>query len=202
MRYPVACGEGGGERPWAQALGGLEKSYPARLLRGWHLLSLDGPTVAAVWMWFIAREAGAGLLWRQVAAMFAAVWVIYAGDRLLDGWQYGQCETGEKIEARHRFHARHGRWFGCGMAVACGAVAWLLQGFSAGEFEGVCQGWGLRWGGGWRQSIGDRWRVPKELGVGVFFAAAVFAPMWVEGFGRACGVIGLAAVLFWSDLRG
>ena len=50
----------------------------------WHLLSLDAPTVAAVWVVFVGRSVGVRLPWVEPAAMFVAVWMIYAADRLLD----------------------------------------------------------------------------------------------------------------------
>ena len=61
-------------------------SIPVRVnaLRWWHLSSLDAPTVAALWMWFVARVFGVLLRWQEAAAMFAAVWVVYTVDRLWD----------------------------------------------------------------------------------------------------------------------
>ena len=50
----------------------------------WHLLSLDAPTVATLWTLFIARCSHLTLPWTALAAMFTAVWMIYAADRLLD----------------------------------------------------------------------------------------------------------------------
>ena len=60
---------------------------PARVtspLALWHLLSLDAPTVAALWTYFIARANHVQLSYAVPAAMFLAVWLIYAADRLLD----------------------------------------------------------------------------------------------------------------------
>jgi hypothetical protein len=50
----------------------------------WHLLSLDAPSVAALWTYFLARSVGLHLPWTAPVAMFVAVWMIYAADRLLD----------------------------------------------------------------------------------------------------------------------
>jgi hypothetical protein len=50
----------------------------------WHLLSLDAPTVAALWTWFVARSLHIALPWTLPLAMFLAVWLLYAADRLLD----------------------------------------------------------------------------------------------------------------------
>ena len=50
----------------------------------WHLLSLDAPTVAALWTWFIARANHIRLPLASPVAMALAVWMLYAADRLLD----------------------------------------------------------------------------------------------------------------------
>jgi hypothetical protein len=60
---------------------------PHSVLALWHLLSLDAPTVAALWTVIIAHCAGLTLGWTAPAAMFVAVWMIYAADRLLDSRQ-------------------------------------------------------------------------------------------------------------------
>lgn len=65
----------------------LVSSHPRRRyspLAMWHLLSLDAPSVAALWTVFIAHVSGVALPWTSSAAMFLAVWIIYAADRLLD----------------------------------------------------------------------------------------------------------------------
>ena len=50
----------------------------------WHLLSLDAPTVAALWTWFIAATNHIHLPLSSPLAMFIAVWTLYAADRVLD----------------------------------------------------------------------------------------------------------------------
>ena len=50
----------------------------------WHLLSLDAPTVAVLWTWFIARTNHVHLPLASLAAMALAVWILYAADRFLD----------------------------------------------------------------------------------------------------------------------
>lgn len=62
----------------------LNAVRPRTLLVYWHLLSLDAPTVAMLWTWFIAKTSGVRLPWASVFAMGVAVWVLYAADRLLD----------------------------------------------------------------------------------------------------------------------
>jgi len=139
-------------------------------LERWHLLSLDAPLVAAVWTWFTARVAGVRLPWTEIAAMFCAVWVLYAADRLLDARRLG-----EGLEERHVFHAVHRRGFLWGIAAASLAIACLLPSMTAAELRlygalgALLAGWfvAIHAGSG---------PLPKELAVGVFFAAAVFVP--------------------------
>jgi hypothetical protein len=54
--------------------------------------------------------------WEAFASLGLAVWIIYAGDRLLDVSLYGS--SGERMEARHRFHRDYARFFRIGLAVA------------------------------------------------------------------------------------
>ncbi len=139
------------------------------MLERWHLLSLDAPAVAAVWTWFVARAVGVQLPWPSVAAMFCAVWVLYAADRLLDA----RGTVG--LEARHLFHRRHRVGFRWGIAVGCGALALLLPRMSAAAVRmDVVVGALLV---GWFVVIhsGEK-PLPKEFVVGVFFAVAVFVP--------------------------
>src|ERR1700679_3918546 len=78
----------------------------------WHLLSLDAPTVATLWTIFIARCSHLTLPWTAPAAMFVAVWMIYAADRLLDARILDLSPPNNTahppdLEARHRFHHHH-----------------------------------------------------------------------------------------------
>lgn len=139
------------------------------MLAAWHLLSLDAPTVAAVWTWFVARASGVGLPWESVAAMFCAVWVLYAADRLLDA----RGTVG--LEERHLFHRRHKLGFRWGIALGSLALAALLPRMSAAAVRlDLVLGALLA---GWFAVIhsGEK-SLPKEFVVGMFFAAAVFVP--------------------------
>ena len=107
------------------------------------------------------------LLWP--VAMFLSVWVLYAGDRLLDA------RGGVGLEERHRFHGEH-RWgFAAGMLV-CGAglaaiSPWLVLPVGFVALGGAL----LVWLGVVHLHRGRA--LPKELVVGGFFAAAVFLPV-------------------------
>jgi hypothetical protein len=142
------------------------------VLEAWHLLSLDAPTVAAVWTWFVARASGLRLPWESVTAMFCAVWVLYAADRLLDA----RGTVG--LEARHLFHRRHCLGFRWGIAAGCVALALLVPRMTAAAVRldvvlgALLAGWFVV-----IHSLGSETRpLPKEFVVGMFFAAAVFVP--------------------------
>ena len=76
----------------------------------WHLLSLDAPTVATLWTWFLARCTHTPLSPVVPIAMFLAVWLLYATDRLLDTRRTTQRQSSakrEQLELRHVFHHSH-----------------------------------------------------------------------------------------------
>jgi hypothetical protein len=154
-----------------QAIAGVSTStrVSSRALAGWHLLSLDAPTVAAVWTWFVARASGVRLPWESIAAMFCAVWVLYAADRLLDA----RGTVG--LEARHLFHREHGRGFRWGIAAACVALALLLPRMSGAAVR-MDVGLGALLVGWFVVIHSGEKPLPKEFVVGIFFAAAVFVP--------------------------
>jgi hypothetical protein len=71
-----------------------------------NLLSLDAPLVALVWQLLFARCFHSE--WRAVSAVLLAitVWLIYAGDRMLDALRG---EADEAQSPRHDFYRRHWR---------------------------------------------------------------------------------------------
>jgi hypothetical protein len=147
----------------------------------WHLLSLDAPTVAAVWTVFIAHGAGLALPWTAPAAMFTAVWMLYAADRLLDARPLPNGTPPPELEERHRFHQRHRKAFLSAIVVASGALAALLDRLDPRALHLYALLATLL--AAWLLLIHARplptdtvRRLPKELAVGVFFSAAVFIP--------------------------
>ena len=155
----------------------------------WHLLSLDAPTIAALWTLFIARSVHLTLPWTAPAAMFLAVWMIYAADRLLDSrgllsgtWQTGSQAIGTLpgLEARHLFHHRHRSGFLACITAAAIALAALLPRLDPGALRlyallaTLLAVWMLLIHA--RSSPENSRRLPKELAVGLFFPAAVFIP--------------------------
>jgi cell division protein FtsW (lipid II flippase) len=135
----------------------------------WHLLSLDAPTVAALWTWFLAHCSSVALPWTASAAMFVAVWMIYAADRLLDS---------HDLEARHHFHHRHRAKFLGVILVAAIGLVYLLDRIDAPSLHlytllaTLLAAWLLLIHA---RPTSNR-RLPKEVAVGLFFPAAVFIP--------------------------
>ena len=149
------------------------------LLAWWHLLSLDAPTVSAVWTWFVARACGLHLPWTAPAAMFVAVWMLYVADRLLDARPLAGSAAPAELEERHRFHDRHRRTLLILCSVASVALALLLHWTLPAALHlytllaVLLAGWLMLIHG--RSSHASH-RLPKELAVGLFFPAAVFIP--------------------------
>ena len=155
-----------------------ENSTLIRFFHLWHLLSLDAPTVAALWTWFIPTAIHTHISAFAPLAMFLAVWVLYASDRLLDARRSGsKPSVVDDLEARHRFHDRHRSAFSIAIIATAVPLAlilphvldramhlYLILGvFLTGYFSLV--------------HITDyAYRLPKELVVGFIFAAAVFIP--------------------------
>jgi hypothetical protein len=146
----------------------------------WHLLSLDAPSVAAVWTLFLARCAGLKLPWVEPLAMFLAVWMIYAADRLLDARSLDAPQPrGDGLEQRHRFHHAHRRAFLSGIVAGALALVYLLHHTDdrALHLYALLATLLAAWllvvhASAWSRGK----RLPKEIAVGLFFAAAVFIP--------------------------
>lgn len=163
-------------------------------LAAWHLLSLDAPTVAALWTWFVARAAGVEPGRALPAAMFLAVWLLYAADRLLDAKRGAD----EELEARHRFHQRHRRAFAPAMLAAGAGLAALVPQLGGTLIRlyliagATLAAWFLRLHARGRSASR---RLPKEIAVGAYFAVAVFLPALADGRG-SCGWLLAAGLLF------
>ena len=151
----------------------------------WHLLSLDAPTIAALWTWFIASANHVRLPLSSTLAMAIAVWMLYALDRLMDARLLSadpnHCEG---LEARHYFHHRHRSAFLSGVLLASIALALLLPRIEphAIRLYLVLAGLVLTYfllihatrTAAAKQKVAQF--LPKEIAVGLFFAAATFIP--------------------------
>lgn len=174
----------------------IESANPLVL---WHLLSLDAPSVAMLWTWFIARANHVSLPPSAVVAMGFAVWLLYAADRLLDSRAASGQIAG--LEARHFFHRRHQRSFRVGICLVSLALAVLLPSLAAQSLRlyltlgaPLFAYFILIHAGPFLTQEGPR-RLPKEIAVGVFFSAAVFIPTIAREPGLRL-VLLPAAVLF------
>ena len=162
-------------------------------LARWHLLSLDAPTVAALWTWFIAASNQIHLPLTSALAMALAVWALYAADRLLDARLLDaslmdtrlmdartldtQPHLFQNLEARHYFHHRNRTFFLTGIVLASITLAFLLPHLDADAIRLylilgslVCGYFILI------HATQSAHRLPKEIAVGIFFAAATFIP--------------------------
>ncbi|WP_158788197.1 hypothetical protein [Granulicella sp. L46] len=171
----------------------------------WHLLSLDAPTVATLWTVFIARCSHLHLPWTEPAAMFLAVWMIYAADRLLDARLADTPPLESRLsptdlETRHRFHHAHRTAFLAFIVFSSIALAVLLHRIDSGALHLYALLATLL--AAWMLLIhirpapnGPTGRLPKELAVGIFFPAAVFIPTLVRTTPTAAAIhfIGSAA---------
>ncbi|NNE90618.1 MAG: hypothetical protein HKN23_03135 [Verrucomicrobiales bacterium] len=159
--------------------------------RWWHwpsFLGLDAPAVVCVWIWLFARGFGETVEPSVFVAAFCAVWSVYLADRLID---VRLCRDWEKATARLWI----GRRFRIGLAILLAlplgtGIVLLSGGFL--PVEVVKRGLLVTGGVAIYFSVFvlppfvRRKKFPgKEFGVGLFFAAGVFAAIGpVEGMIR------------------
>jgi hypothetical protein len=149
----------------------------------WHLLSFDAPTVAVLWTWFIASANHIQLPLSSTLAMALAVWMLYAADRLMDArlMAVRLMDTNpthhEDLEARHYFHHRHRSAFITGILLTSIALATLLPRLETEAIHlylvlgGLVSGYFIL-----IHATRSAHRLPKEIAVGLCFAAATFIP--------------------------
>ena len=167
--------------PKLHVLAAVPLSQPRRhtALELWHLLSLDAPCIAATWTFFIGWAAGIKLSPLDPVAIFLAVWMLYAADRLLDARSLFVNALAPDLEERHHFHHRHRHMFLPALVGATLPLIWLLHRLNAAALHlytllaVLLAGWLLLVHAQDDPDALAR-RLPKEIAVGVFFAAAVF----------------------------
>ena len=151
----------------------------------WHLLSLDAPTVAALWTWFLASANHVHLPVSSTLSMALAVWMLYAADRLMDVRLLVIDPTRrEDLEARHYFHLRYRTAFLTGILLASLALAALLPRLDAAAIRlylilgGLVAGYFILIHATGSDAVQEEvaHRLPKEVAVGLCFAAATFIP--------------------------
>ena len=164
----------------------------------WNLLSLDAPTVAAAWALLFASAGGMRPRLTDAILLALSVWVIYVADRLLDG---STSKRKRVLQARHFFCARHRLELACPLLLAIAVILRMaaqqserlevIAGMKLGAIVAVYLA-AVHASSGWAERI-----FPKELAVGVLFAAGTTLPVWsVRGGSREFwGSFALFAVL-------
>jgi hypothetical protein len=164
--------------------------FPHTLLRYWHLLSLDAPTVAALWCWAFGRATRLGLSPWLPAALAMGTWLFYVADRLLDA----RFSPEAALKERHRFHERHRRWFLAIAAPVALALALLVAHMPRSLITSYCVlgALSLLYLGLVHLPARARGRslpyFPKEFVIALLFAAASALPAWDEAWRRAAGM--------------
>jgi hypothetical protein len=145
----------------------------------WHLLSLDAPTVAALWSWFFARAMHVDLPWHAPLLLALGTWLVYVADRILDGYHR---DPTTPLRQRHLFHAQHRKAFLAAAVAAVGILLWLICARMTASvrhedtilFAAAMLYFFLVH----KPGSGSKHWLPKELAVGAVFAAATAVPAW------------------------
>lgn len=178
-------------------------SLPGTVAVYWHLLSLDAPTVAALWSWSFARAVHVALPPLAPLLLAVGTWLVYVADRLLDG--ISSCDHAQ-LRVRHHFYSRHRRLFLLAGAVVCPVFIWIVFTRMAPGVRredravfAVAMLYFLLVHLRGRQA--EKW-LPKELAVGVLFAAATAVPAWARIAGyrsHLAPAVFLFAILCWLN---
>ena len=168
------------------------------LAEWWHLLSLDAPTVAALWSWFFARTMHLHLPLLPALLLALGTWLLYVADRILDGLRQGA-----RLRERHYFHARHRTAFLSAACFLAALLAWFVltrmrpEEFREDLWIGV---FALLYLFAVHRGPSPG-RIPKELVVAILFATATAVPAWSRLGGNGLGKEQLApAVVFFAVL--
>lgn len=188
------------------AAGARERSAadPARILKLWHLTSLDAPTVAVVWACAVAQAAQTAAAPGTVAALGLTVWAIYVVDRLLDARAALRGEANLALQERHYFHWRHRRVLTVLAAAGfAAAAAMVLPRLGARAFrpDGAVAAATLLYLGGVHGGDGAVRRllrragalVPRDFVVGAIFGGGCVLPALAGGVHGTHARIGVAA---------
>jgi hypothetical protein len=177
----------------------------AGLLRGWHLLSLDAPTVAVTWCAAFLSVAGVPLTvpaahW-PVTFLCLATWLCYVGDRTQDA---RSALEPTDLRARHRFYGAwwHGRRRSLIALVSVAALACAtlgLFGLSAPllvDYIALTLASLLYFA--WVHSGRERTArvLAKEAAVGIIFALGCILPAWSIAGATLRSQLAPAGVLF------
>lgn len=143
-------------------------------------MSLDAPTVAALWCWAFGRAVRLRLdPWLPVA-LALGTWLFYVADRLLDARFSPQAI----LQERHCFHQNHRYWFLVVAVPIFVALAALVARMPGSLISAYCVlgGLSLVYLALVHLPVRARGRslrcFPKEFAVALLFAAATALPAW------------------------
>lgn len=167
----------------------------------WHLLSLDAPSVAVLWAWSFARALHINLSASPLLLLFTGTWLLYVGDRILDGLRVKSGPAADRLRERHYFYMRYRAAALLAAIPTAALLGWLVFArmrpaarhadvliftiatvyFSIVHLRGPAT---------------QRW-FPKELIVALVFAAGTSVPVWTRLVPANSAVtLGLLAALF------
>jgi hypothetical protein len=168
----------------------------------WHLLSLDAPTVAALWCWSFGRAAHVALPLLAPLLLAVGTWLVYVADRLLDGREGA---NRNHLRERHFFYLRYRTAFLLAGSLVSPIFAWVV-------FTRMPRAVRIEDTAVFALALlyflfihihgrfAERW-LPKELAVGILFAAATAVPAWARTSGRLrlLPVVAIFAILCWLN---
>jgi hypothetical protein len=147
----------------------------------WNLLSADAPAVAIAWAALFARSRGVSLPASHFLTLALIVWLIYLADRILDAQRASNASV---LKPRHLFSARHRSVLLAVIALGAALAGWLIREelspleIRAGLVLGAIVG--LYMLGVHLPGEALRRFLPKEIAVGLLFAAGTMLPVWTH----------------------
>jgi hypothetical protein len=180
----------------------------------WNILSLDAPTVAVIWAAVFAHAAGITVRPSDEITLGLAVGTIYIADRLLDGWRSA---ADAALQERHLFCARHRTALLAVLVPASAGILWIAtHGLTAREVKAglILAAIVATYIVGIHAARGFPARLlPKELTVGILFAAGTTLPLWSQAatispsawlsvilFALLCS-LNCLAIEYWENVR-
>ncbi len=158
-----------------------------------------------MWAWSFARATDVSLPPASLLLLALGTWIIYVSDRILDGLRANDGERARRLRERHFFYARQRHAFLIAGLPALLLLAWLIVHMIGAAREADIVLFSLA---AFyfclvhlRGPAIEKW-LPKELAVGLLFAAATVVPAWSRLAGHRSSlipVVGLFAALCWLN---
>ena len=154
-------------------------------------LSLDAPLVAILWQSLFAASYDLVLAWYYPAILGLSVWLIYAGDRLLDSLSL---DLTKPHTYRHAFYTRYRKPFS--LVWMTGFITVTILAFSLLPEQDLMVGLGLSCAVTLYMLGTHSFKalsLSKEGLIGLIFGVAASLPLWA---GKATSSLGFATLLF------